>query len=618
MDVEQDAVDNSHLTNTNVRKLAWQNISVETNSRKGDLGPKAIMSGIDGCAEAGQLTALMGPSGSGKTTLLNVLARRGPSTKLTVSGEVTVNGESIGSQTFRSITSYVEQEDALIGSLTVRETLDFAARLALPSAVARHERKRRIDQLLASFGLQNQANSIVGTPIRKGISGGQKRRLSIASQLITAPQILFLDEPTSGLDSTASYEVIKYLKSIVKEHRLIVIASIHQPSTSLFDLFDNLLLLSAGQTCYNGNLQSLRPYFERNGYPMPIYVNPAEFLLDITSVDFAHDEVAAHSRLKKLHSDWLESLQRKDVLSSDEQPLAEKSIQIAGAGTRSSFVSITLALLHRSFIKSYRDVVAYGIRLVMYLGLAIMMGTVWLRLPTTQSSIGPFTNAIFFGSAFMSFMAVAYVPAFLEDRATFIKERANGLYGSTAFMVANFLIGLPYLFFISLLFSLIAYFLTNFRPTGAAFFVWVMWLFLDLLAGESLVVLVSSIFPNFVIALALTAFANGLWMSVGGFLVSPSILNPFWKYVFHYIDYQAYVFRGMMVNEFGYRTFDCGRDCHCMYQTELASQCKIDGRGVLQQYGYKNGNTGKWVGIMLAIILVYRILGWGVTWIRKT
>ena len=141
------------------------------------------------------------------------------------------------------------------------------------------------------------------------------------------------------------------------------------------------------------------------------------------------------------------------------------------------------------------------------------MGTVWLRLPPTQSSIGRFTNAIFFGTAFMSFMTVAYVPAFIEDRATFIKDRANGLYGPTAFMLANFLIGLPYLFLLALLFSTIVYFLTNSRPGASAFFTWVMWLFLDLLAGESLVMLMSSIFPNFIISLALVAFANGLWMS---------------------------------------------------------------------------------------------------------
>ena len=236
----------------------------------------------------------------------------------------------------------------------------------------------------------------------------------------------------------------------------------------------------------------------------------------------------------------------------------------------------------------------------------------------------------------MSFMAVAYVPSFLEDRATFVKERQNGLYGATAFMLSNFLIGLPYLctyqiskpkprtqqligltVLITVIFSVIAYWLGNFQPTAQAFFIWIMWLFLDLLAAESLVVLLSSIFPNFVISLALTAFANGLWMCVDGFMVNPQILNVFWRYVFHYIDYQSYVFQGMMVNEFAHRTYSCGADCQCMYQTELASQCKIAGQGVLDQYGYKTGRTGEWVGILLAIILGYRLLGWIALVLRK-
>jgi ABC-type multidrug transport system permease subunit len=167
-----------------------------------------------------------------------------------------------------------------------------------------------------------------------------------------------------------------------------------------------------------------------------------------------------------------------------------------------------------------------------------MMGTVWLRLGTTQEDIQPFVNSIFFGAAFISFMAVAYVPAYLEDLHTFHKERANGLYGPTAFTIANFLIGLPYLFLISLLFSTITYWLCNFRPSGTAFMTWIMWLFLDLLAAEGLVVLMSSLFPIFVVTLALTAFANGLWMSVSGFLVSPKVINVFWRYWARYIDYQ--------------------------------------------------------------------------------
>lgn len=217
----------------------------------------------------------------------------------------------------------------------------------------------------------------------------------------------------------------------------------------------------------------------------------------------------------------------------------------------------------------------------------------------------------------MSFMAVAYVPAFLEDRSQYVKEHHNGLYGATALLVSNFLIGLPYLLLIALVFSVVSYWLSNFRPAVGAFFTWVMWLFLDLLAAESLVVFFTSLFPSFVISLALVAFANGLWMSVNGFMVAPTILNPFYKYAFHYWDYQKYVFEGMMHNEFAERVYDCGRSCRCMYRTALEPQCRIAGQGVLDTYGYTEDRFGRNVGIMVGIIAGYRIAAWVVLKIRK-
>ena len=422
----------------------------------------------------------------------------------------------------------------MIGSLTVQETVDFSARLSLAGTVSKRDRSARVDNLIKAFGLSEQAHTLIGTPLRKGISGGQKRRVSVAAQIITDPKILFLDEPTSGLDSSASFEIISHLREVARRYNLLVVASIHQPSTSTFGLFDKLLLLSQGQTCYFGTLANVAPYFDSAGFPIPVHTNPAEHLLDITNSDFSSDRDQAQRQLNTIHSTW----QQRSHLNTAEKG-SFKPLTAANLAPAPKTIAITITLLHRMWIKSYRDVVAYGIRIAMYMGLAIMMGTVWLRLPTTQASIQPFINAIFFGSAFMSFMAVAYVPAFLEDRATFAKDRANGLYGALPFVVANFVVGLPYLFLIAVTFSTVAYWLTNFRPSGDAFLVWIMWVFLDLVAAESLVVLVSGLFPIFVVALAIVAFANGLWMSVGGFLVSPTILNVFWKYVFHYIDYQV-------------------------------------------------------------------------------
>ncbi|KAJ5662792.1 hypothetical protein N7462_011718 [Penicillium macrosclerotiorum] len=620
-DLERNDEGSRFLMNHVVQSFAWTGLTVTVKDRQTKQA-RDLINDIGGDVQQGEIVALMGPSGCGKTTLLNVLARRPAASGARVLGESFVNGADVGAASFGRMTSYVEQEDALIGSLTVRETLKFAADLSLPSSVSKRQRMDRIRTLLEAFGIQNQANTLVGTPIRKGISGGQKRRVSVASQLITCPKILFLDEPTSGLDSTASFEVISYVKELARSNNIIVIASIHQPSTTTFQLFDKLLLLSAGRTCYFGPVANVDNYFQQIGHPIPGYTNPAEFLLDIVSSDFGGGKDSALERVQRIQNAWVKSTEAV-VLS---RQVSERARLIEKEGDRSvgedmarpGAITITAALLHRSFIKSYRDVVAYGIRIVMYLGLAIMMGTVWLRLHPSQDYIQPFINAIFFGSAFMSFMAVAYVPAFLEDRATFAKERANGLYGATPFVVSNFLIGLPFLFLISLLFSIVSYWLSNFQPTADAFFTWVMWIFLDLVAAESLVVLVTAIFPNFVIALALVAFANGLWMSVGGFLVTPKILNPFWKYVFHYIDYQAYVFQGMMVNEFADRNYSCGADCQCMYTSDLAAQCQIRGTAVLETYGYATGRTGKWVGILIGIIAVYRLFGWIALQLRRT
>lgn len=171
--------------------------------------------------------ALMGPSGCGKTTLLNVLAHRHASAATSIDGSITVNGTKPSLLAFRKSTCYVEQEVALIGALTVRETINFAARLSLPSTVTRADRRRRVDALLGSFGLLKQADTLVGTPLRKGVSGGQKRRTDIASQIITGPKILFLDEPTSGLDAVASYEVVRYLRQVAKKNNVCPLLSLY-------------------------------------------------------------------------------------------------------------------------------------------------------------------------------------------------------------------------------------------------------------------------------------------------------------------------------------------------------------------------------------------------------
>lgn len=377
--------------------------------------------------------------------------------------------------------------------------------------------------------------------------------------------------------------------------------------------------------CYFGPLPAAHGYFSSIGYDMPPETNPAEFYLDLINTDLAKEGDNVYARVQDITQKWAECGPAQRVETEIEKAIAaaKTSAHIPDLTKlkpdKPSLMAIPVVLLQRSWIKAYRDIVAYWIRIFMYLGLAILMGTVFLRLSHTQEDIQPYINAIFFGSAFMSFMAVAYVPAFLEDLHTYQKEHANGLVGPLSFSVANFFIGLPFLFLITVLFSIPAYFLINFRQDGSAFFWFVLWLFLDLVAAEALVVFISVIFPVFVVSLALTAFINGLWMCVDGFLVPMNVLNPFWKYVFHYIDYQAYVFQGMMVNEFKTEIYDCARaangEFHCMYPSDLNAEGKIRGTAILENFRISM-HEGQWIGITIAIIAGYRILAYLVLRLR--
>jgi ABC-type multidrug transport system ATPase subunit len=173
--------------------------------------------------------------------------------------------------------------------------------------------------------------------------------------------------------------------------QLIVIASIHQPSTATFALFDKLLLLSGGRTAYNGPVDGVRDYFASIGFEMPYYTNPAEFIMEIVNDDFSHGSEKPEGQVERVKSSWNNETIIKEVesVSADAADISLDDDQ-----KMANPLLVPLTLVHRSFIKSYRDVIAYGIRVAMYLGLAIMMGTVWLRLSTEQKNIQNWINAI--------------------------------------------------------------------------------------------------------------------------------------------------------------------------------------------------------------------------------
>lgn len=239
---------------------------------------KTILNGITGMVCPGEILAMLGPSGSGKTTLLTALGGR-LSRKL--SGKITYNGQPISGH-IRRQTGFVAQDDALYPHLTVFETLLFTALLRLPKSLTREEKVQHVEHVLAELGLTRCRNSMIGGPLFRGISGGEKKRVSIGQEMLINPSLLLLDEPTSGLDSTTAMRILTTIKQLASAGRT-VITTIHQPSSRLYHMFDKLILLSEGCPIYYGPASAALEYFSSIGFSTTLTVNPADFLLDLAN-----------------------------------------------------------------------------------------------------------------------------------------------------------------------------------------------------------------------------------------------------------------------------------------------------------------------------------------------
>ncbi|BAS83581.1 Os03g0282100 [Oryza sativa Japonica Group] len=236
-----------------------------------------LLDGVSGEAREGEIMAVLGASGAGKTTLIDALADRIQRDSLR--GAVTLNGEPLGGRMLKVISAYVMQDDLLYPMLTVAETLMYSAEFRLPRSLSASKKATRVQELIDQLGLRAAANTIIGDEGRRGVSGGERRRVSIGIDIIHDPIILFLDEPTSGLDSTSAFMVVKVLQGIAKSGS-VVIMSIHQPSYRIIGLIDRLMFLSRGRTVYYGPPASLPLFFSEFGHPIPDGQNPVEFALD--------------------------------------------------------------------------------------------------------------------------------------------------------------------------------------------------------------------------------------------------------------------------------------------------------------------------------------------------
>nr|AAL48536.1 RE02452p [Drosophila melanogaster] len=261
-----------HLPKRPAVDLAFHNLTyrVKEGNRS---NAKTILKGVSGRLRSGELTAIMGPSGAGKSTLLNILSGYKTSS---IEGSVTMNGAERNLSAFRKLSAYIMQDNQLHGNLTVQEAMTVATNLKLSKKFSKPEKHSMIDDILLTLSLSEHRYTMT-----RNLSGGQKKRLSIALELVSNPPIMFFDEPTSGLDSSTCFQCIHLLKMLAAGGRT-VICTIHQPSARLFEMFDQLYTLADGQCVYQGSTKQLVPFLSTLNLECPSYHNPASYVIEVS------------------------------------------------------------------------------------------------------------------------------------------------------------------------------------------------------------------------------------------------------------------------------------------------------------------------------------------------
>ncbi|GMF11086.1 unnamed protein product [Phytophthora lilii] len=531
-------VDTSALTK-NPCILSWKNLSYIVETKKSAQcpdGKKAILNKVSGRCAPGELTAVMGPSGCGKTTLLDILADRISSGS--IQGDIVLNGETRNVKTFRAVSSYVAQEDSLLGSFTVLETLEMAARLSLPNAITHEAIVERVQTVIDEMGLRVCEHTLVGDIFRKGISGGQKRRLSIAIELLSDPSILLLDEPTSGLDSASTHNVMQFVLRLCAENKT-VICTIHQPSSLVYEMFTNVVILTAGETVYFGPRENTIDHFTASGYTCPMYMNPAEYFISLVNSDFE-----GHADIRRLVGNYSTSAIAMKIVQSIEEDAAGVHSAAPVIPVKPSALRQFFVLMQRNSLNNVRNPGIYWVRLAMYTMLAFMVGTMYL---STNADISEedMIPLLFYVQAFLVFMSVAVLPFFIEQRAVFLRERANSGLNVFSFAISNFIATLPGIFLIALVSTLLVVLLSGLH----GFWYFLLNLFLSLVVAESLMHVIGAAVPHYIIGIALGAGIYGMFMLCEGFMVPKETIPDYWIWAY-YIAFHSYSFQSFVYEHF--------------------------------------------------------------------
>lgn len=532
---------------------------------------KVLLNEISGEARDGEILAVLGASGSGKSTLIDALANR--IAKGSLKGRVTLNGEALESRLMKVISAYVMQDDLLFPMLTVEETLMFAAEFRLPRTISKSKKKMRVQALIDQLGLRNAAKTVIGDEGHRGVSGGERRRVSIGIDIIHDPIILFLDEPTSGLDSTSAYMVVKVLQRIAQSGS-IVIMSVHQPSYRILGLLDRLLFLSRGQTVYSGTPLSLPMFFSDFGHPIPENENRTEFALDL--VRELEGSPGGTKALVEFNKSW-QNMKRstRNGFNGSETPTQGLSLKeaisasisrgklVSGAttaGSDSSATSMvptfanpfwieTAVLSNRAITNSRRLPELFGIRLGAVVVTGFILATMFWRLDNSPKGVQERLGFFAFAMSTTFYTCADALPVFLQERYIFMRETAHNAYRRSSYVLSHSITALPALIFLSLAFASITFFAVGLDGGLSGFFFYFLIILASFWAGSSFVTFLSGVVPHVMLGYTIVVAILAYFLLFSGFFINRDRIPPYWIW-FHYISLVKYPYEAVLQNEF--------------------------------------------------------------------
>ncbi|XP_051152166.1 ABC transporter G family member 35-like [Andrographis paniculata] len=510
---------------------------------------------VTGAFRPGILTALMGISGAGKTTLMDVLAGR--KTGGYIEGDIRISGFPKNQETFARISGYCEQNDIHSPQVTVRESLIYSAFLRLPKEVNKEQKMAFVDEVMELVELDNLKDAIVGIPGVTGLSTEQRKRLTIAVELVANPSIIFMDEPTSGLDARAAAIVMRTVRNTVDTGRTVV-CTIHQPSIDIFEAFDELLLMKrGGQVIYTGPLgrhsHKIIEYFEAiPGIPkIKEKYNPATWMLEVSSM-------ATEARLGM---DFAEYYKTTELYKRNKDLVNELSTP--APGTKDLFFNTQYSqstwgqfkyCLWKQWWTYWRSPDYNLVRYFFTLACALLVGTIFWRVGTkksTDTDLLTIIGAMYAAVLFVGINNCSTVqPVVAVERTVFYRERAAGMYSALPYAMAQVVVEIPYVLIQATYYTLIVYAMVSFEWTASKFFWFFFVTFFSFLYFTYYGMMTVSITPNHQVAAIFAAAFYALFNLFSGFFI-PRPQIPKWWVWYYWICPVAWTVYGLIIGQYG-------------------------------------------------------------------